>query len=149
MALLHRLTSRWLAAAVAAGILGAAAPVFAGNGASVDLGIRADRSTYAAGEPLAFTVAVENRGTQHVVLTFRTAQRFDVRIQDASGREVWRWSADRMFAQAVGEERLEPGGRRRWNVVVRENLPAGAYTVVASLESVNVKVSGSVGVTVR
>ena len=121
----------------------------AGNGASVNLGVTADKSTYAAGEALKLTVTVENRGTQPVTLTFRTAQRFDVRVQDAAGREVWRWSADRMFAQATGEERLAPGTRRSWNVVVREPLPAGSYKVVASLESVNLEVSGSIGITVR
>jgi hypothetical protein len=136
-------------AALVACILTVAGPALAGNGASVNLGIKADRSSYASGEALRFTLTVENRGSQPVTLTFRTAQRFDVRIHDAAGREVWRWSADRMFGQAIGEERLEPGARRSWDVIVRDALPGGSYKVVASLEAVNLKVSSSVRVTVR
>ena len=135
-------------AAAVAGLL-AISIALTGNGAPVNLGVIADKSTYSSGEPVRLTVSVANRGAQPVTLTFRTAQRFDVRVRDAAGREVWRWSAERVFAQAIGEERLEPGGQRRWDVVVREALPPGSYTAVASLESVDVKLSTSFGIMVR
>src|SRR5688572_28722085 len=117
-----------LLSVLAAGCVAAAA-----GGASVNLRITTVKTTYAAGEPIRFDVTVENRGTQPVTLRFRTAQRFDVRVKDSTGRDVWQWASDRAFAQALGEETLHPNERRHWEAVVAKPLPGGAYTVVGSL----------------
>lgn len=63
-----------------------------------------------------FTYQVTNVSDQPVTLTFPSAQRFDVRVTQ-DGREIWRWSADRMFAQMLGEERLDADETRQYTAV--------------------------------
>ncbi len=69
-----------------------------------------------------------------MTLSFSSAQRFDLWLEDSSGRELWRWSDGRMFAQVVGSETLEPGGR---TLLYRVDVPApeeaGRYRLVGEL----------------
>ncbi len=57
-----------------------------------------------------FALGVKNVGKKHVELTFRSGQSYDFVVVDSVGREVWRWSAGRMFTQGVQNKQLE---RRR------------------------------------
>lgn len=67
-----------------------------------------------------FELTVENAGDAPERLSFRSGQRaeFAVRPADADPDDeraaVWRWSRGRMFAQALGEEVIEPGESRRY-----------------------------------
>lgn len=54
------------------------------------------------------TLQVTNPSDQPVELTFPTGQSFDFVVQ-RDGRELWRWSADRMFTQAMRSTTLAPG----------------------------------------
>jgi hypothetical protein len=45
-------------------------------------------------------------------LTFPTGQSFDFVVSDG-GREIWRWSAEQMFTQAIRHEQLGPGETQR------------------------------------
>jgi len=56
------------------------------------------------------TLTLLNRGSQPVRLLFATSQRYDFVVKDDAGNEVWRWSADQLFAQVLAEETLAPGG---------------------------------------
>ena len=55
-----------------------------------------------------FHLSVTNASAEPVQLTFPSGQSFDFTVTD-NGREVWRWSADQMFTQAVRTEMLQPG----------------------------------------
>lgn len=76
-------------------------------------------------------LSVENAGPQPLRLRFRTAQAFEARVL-AGDREVWRWSADQMFAQVITELTLGPGEGREWAFTLPE-LPPGTYTLEAGL----------------
>lgn len=52
---------------------------------------------------------VTNTTGSAVDLTFTSGQSFDFVVMDAQGAEVWRWSGDRMFTQAIREEVVAPG----------------------------------------
>src|SRR5688500_11060836 len=86
------------------------------------------------GIELAFHVT--NTTQKSMELQFASGQTHDFRVLDANGREVWRWSSDRMFTQALQTRMLGAGEtltfRERW-----ESAPKGTYTVVASLSSTN------------
>jgi hypothetical protein len=88
-----------------------------------------------AGDSVRFTFRVANAGAAAVDLTFGSGQRFDIVVSDGAGSEVWRWSEDRMFTQAVSEERVEAGSaleyEARWDPSGRE----GVYRAVARLVS--------------
>jgi hypothetical protein len=70
-----------------------------------------------------------NPTSSPVTLEFSTAQRYDFVVTDANGREVWRWSADRMFAQALGREVLAAGATRQYREVWVGARP-GRYTAL-------------------
>jgi hypothetical protein len=63
-----------------------------------------------------FSLQVTNTSAGPVHLTFPSSQLFDF-VVFQHGREVWRWSADRMFAQAIHEVTLAPGETRAFDAV--------------------------------
>jgi Intracellular proteinase inhibitor len=127
------------------GLLGLAA-----EGAALDLLLKADKSTYAPGEPITLTLEVPNRGPHPVTLHFRSDQRYDIVIRDSQGREVWRWSAEQMFAQVLGEEILPPGSAAlTYGVTLRERLAPGRYTVVGIIPAEGGPISASLDLTIR
>jgi hypothetical protein len=78
---------------------------------------------------------VTNRSDRAVEITFPSGQRYDFAVLDSAGREVWRWSADRMFTQALQTQRLAPNETmsfdEQWNAGGR----TGRHTAVAQLRS--------------
>jgi len=87
-----------------------------------------------AGDTVSFDLTVANAGDTSVTLSFATSQRYDFVVLDASGAEAWRWSADRMFAQALSEEAVSAGGVLEYHETWQASLP-GVYRVEARLES--------------
>jgi hypothetical protein len=89
-----------------------------------------------AGDTVTLDFRVANGGGSPVKLTYGTSQRYDFVVVDEAGAEVWRWSAERMFAQAVTEETLAAGAaveyREVWVAPKR-----GRYRAVASLVSLD------------
>jgi hypothetical protein len=85
-----------------------------------------------------------NPTSRPLTLEFSTAQRYDFVVSDANGREVWRWSADQMFAQALGREVLAPGATRQYREVwvgarpgryiARGQVPASGRRLETQLE---------------
>jgi len=62
---------------------------------------------------LAFDLRVENRGDEPVDLSFPTGQRVRVALSPADADDdadpIWRSDAEKMFAQVLGTETIEPG----------------------------------------
>lgn len=79
------------------------------QGPELILGLRADKPVYLLGERIPVTLKVTNPAPDSHRLTFRTSQRFDLALEDAGGREIWRWSRGRYFLQVIGEENLKSG----------------------------------------
>jgi hypothetical protein len=82
-----------------------------------------------AGDSVSFVLQVTNAGPAPVALTFPTGQSFDFAVS-RDGREVWRWSADRSFTQAVREESIAAGETRRYEASWRP--PAGTHGALAA-----------------
>lgn len=55
-----------------------------------------------------FVLQVTNTGTEPVELRFRSGQSHDFVVLDGE-REIWRWSGEMMFTQALRRETLAPG----------------------------------------
>jgi len=112
--------------------------------------LAADKTTYTPREPITFTLRAVNDSSNPVRLSFRTSQRFDLFFQDAHGREVWRWSAGRVFAQLLGEETLSAsGGQRRFQVTVEREFSRGVYTVTGMLPALEGGLSARTTVTIK
>jgi len=77
-----------------------------------------------------------NRLESPRTLEFPTSQRYDFLILDGEGGEVFRWSAERSFLQALGSETLLPGeeGLVWEEALVAPDAP-GEYRLVARVES--------------
>lgn len=80
-----------------------------------------------------FDLVVANAGEAPMTLSFATSQRYDFRVLDETGTEVWRWSADRVFGQALSEESVPAGGvleyHEMWLTTMRGRFRAGAWLV--------------------
>lgn len=86
-----------------------------------------------AGEAVKWGLILVNERDEPVAMSFGSAQEGDVVLFD-DGTEVYRWSDDRAFAQAIREERLEPGGRLEAALVEeRLDVEPGAYTLRAEI----------------
>jgi hypothetical protein len=84
------------------------------------------------GDSVRFSLQVTNASQQPVRLTFPTAQLFEFVVED-DGQELWRWSAERMFAQAVHEVTLAAGETRAFDATWQPPAQRRELTVRARL----------------
>lgn len=81
-----------------------------------------------------FVLQVTNTTDAPVALTFPSGQSYDFVVYDASGAEVWRWSAEQMFTQALREEVVAPGETLTYSEVwVPEPGTSGSFEVMGVL----------------
>jgi hypothetical protein len=55
-----------------------------------------------------FTFHLTNNADDRLELVFPSGQTHDIVVSDSAGREVWRWSAGRMYTQSLQNRVLEP-----------------------------------------
>ena len=95
------------------------------------------------GEDVRFNLRVVNATAKSVEVNFASGQAYDFVVVDSVGREVWRWSADRIFTQSVRNKLLGKGdaitASEKWS-------PAkpGKFTAIAQLTSSNYPVEQKV-----
>lgn len=87
------------------------------------------------GRPVTWTLEVQNRSKDAVTLNFRSGKDGDLALQQ-NGREVYRWSANRLFSQALRQVPLPAGARQTFRLEEKAlPAPAGDYELVAALAS--------------
>jgi hypothetical protein len=92
---------------------------------------------------LAFTFRITNNAKKKLELVFPNGQTHDLVVLDAAGEEVWRWSADRMFTQALQNRVLGAGDTLAYEVVWTPSADAAStergstLTALATLLSEN------------
>jgi hypothetical protein len=86
------------------------------------------------GDTVTFDLTVANGGEAPVTLSFATSQRYDFVVRDGAGAEVWRWSSERMFTQAMSAETVPVGGMLEYHETWQAPSP-GEYGVEGRLES--------------
>ena len=88
------------------------------------------------GSDVRFNLRVVNTTPKSVEVNFASGQAYDFVVVDSVGREVWRWSADRIFTQSVRNKLLGKGeaitATEKWSPA-----RAGKFTAVAQLTSSN------------
>jgi hypothetical protein len=60
-------------------------------------------------EKAVFNITFMNKGEEEANVTFSSGQKFELVIQDSSGKEVYRYSIGKMFTMALETIKLEPG----------------------------------------
>lgn len=80
--------------------------------------MRINKSVYRMGETVRISFFKKNILSVPLRIKYRTSQRVDFRITKGD-RKIWQWSDNRVFTQALGTERFEPGEvkvfRVQWN----------------------------------
>ena len=88
------------------------------------------------GEDMRFSFRVVNTAAKNVEVNFASGQAYDFVVVDSVGREVWRWSADRIFTQSVRNKLLGKGesisASEKWSP-----SKVGKWTAIAQLTSSN------------
>jgi hypothetical protein len=137
--MLPRITVSLLAAAVLAFACGPRSPspvASAGPRSSVEQGVTSHVMVDTARGVVRFAIEVSNDSRKKVELDFPDGRTHDFIVLDEAGREVWRWSAGRLFTQGMQNRLLEAHDA----VVYAEQwkpLAKGHYTLVAQLHSEN------------
>ncbi len=90
----------------------------------------------AEGDDMRFTFRVVNAAPKSVEVNFASGQAYDFVVVDSVGREVWRWSADRVFTQSVRNKLLGKGEAISANEKWSPAKP-GKFTAIAQLTSSN------------
>ena len=98
------------------------------------------RATTFGSDSAVFSLQVTNVSTAPLALSFRSGQQFDFVVLRGA-QEVWRWSAEQMFTQALNTETLAPGETETYTATWAP-LPGsgGEYTVRALLTARNAPV---------
>ena len=107
------------------------------------------RDTYERDQPIRLVLVLENGGSEPVTLEFTTSQRYDFEIQNAADEVVWRWSDEMGFAQMLGSETVEPGGRLRYAEEFSMALDAGTYRVIGYITARDVDLRDQLEITVQ
>jgi len=98
-----------------------------------------ETSNFLQGEILTLHLSLTNNGSKEITLEFPSSQQYDFYVKNSVDTEVWRWSANQLFAQGLTDIRIPAGN----TVVFSENwnqrafngtlLPTGNYTVFAKV----------------
>lgn len=91
-----------------------------------------------AGDSVRFVLQITNPTTAPVRLDFSSGQTHDFAVREGT-RDVWRWSADRSFVQALMSISLPAGQTRSYTEVWRPGpgLRGRRLTAIAFLTSTN------------
>lgn len=89
------------------------------------------------GEQIRFALRVTNQAAKRLELTFPSGQTHDIVVLDTIGREVWRWSAGRMFTQALQNRVLDRSETASYDGAWSPEAQHGTFTAVVSLRSEN------------
>lgn len=82
-------------------------------------------------------LSLKNASSEPLELNFSSGQRFDIVLYDADGKQVYRWSADKLFIAMLGRETVT--GEKNWVAAIPlgsdKPLPAGRYVAMAEIKS--------------
>jgi hypothetical protein len=115
----------------------AAAPVMDGEMAVAPPELGSALNVTVAGDSVRLELHITNVSGGPLTLEFATAQRYDFEVEEAAGGLAWRWSDEMMFAQVLGEERLEAGESRRYTAGWSAPGGSGDYVARGRLTSTN------------
>lgn len=117
---------------------------------SYGISMSTDKMNYSVGEPIIITLKIFNYTEEEITFHFNTGQRYDFIIKDEEGKEIWRWSEDRMFAMMLGEEVLGPTNPEVTYIgEYTNNLSPGYYKITGIFVAQDRPMSGNVVIIVK
>lgn len=90
-------------------------------------------------ENVEFVISLLNNTEEEKSFEFRSGQIYEIIVRDTAGKEVYRYSKDRMFTQALQYVKLAPGESKEWKDIWNYQLDgkrvdAGEYIVTVTLK---------------
>lgn len=76
---------------------------------------------------------VTNASGHPIELEFSSTQQIDFAVRDAAGEDLWRWSADRSFAQMLTADTILAGESRSWEAEWEPGGRTGAFVAMGWL----------------
>jgi hypothetical protein len=137
--MLSRITVPLVAAAVLVFACGPSTPnpvAGARPRAGADKGVTSHVMVDTARGTVRFAIMVTNDSRKRVELSFPDGRTHDFTVLDESGREVWRWSAGRLFTQGMQNRLLDAHD----SAIYSEKWTpehSGRFTLLAQLRSEN------------
>jgi len=95
-------------------------------------------------EGLRFTLHIKNNTGKMLELRFPGGQTHDFIVKDFAGKEVWRWSAGRMFTSVMRATTIKGKGQTTYAETWNPRGEHGTFTAIAVLKSDNFPVESSV-----
>lgn len=86
-----------------------------------------ESAEFGAREAITWVLTVRNTTREVQVLSLPTSQTHDLALVDENGRELWRWSAGRMFAQMLTELVFAAGETKRFEIHWDQRLGEGRW----------------------
>jgi hypothetical protein len=126
-----------MAMALAAGACAGVDRLERDDGAGAAEGLGSTLNVRQAGDTVRLVLHVTNVTEESVTLEFTSGQRFDFEVGLPGGESVWRWSADKLFVQALGQEVLLPGESRQYDAEWVAPAGGGEYVATGWLTSTN------------
>lgn len=87
---------------------------------------------------------VTNVAEEPFQLDFSSGQRYDFSIHEGE-REIWRWSEGRGFIQALGSERIPPGGTLSYTASWDPAGRTGTFRAVGIITAMDTPISQQAG----
>ncbi len=97
--------------------------------------LRTSLETRTAGDGVKLVFSLTNVSDRELKLTFGSGMRYDFAVYDDRNEEIYRWSNDKIFTQALIETKLKQAEsmefEEEWNRIDNhgERVPDGAYAV--------------------
>ncbi|RSD29359.1 BsuPI-related putative proteinase inhibitor [Mesobacillus subterraneus] len=94
-------------------------------------------------EKAVFELVLINTGNNPLAFEFPTSQKYELTVNDPSGKKVYQYSDGKAFTQAFETVTLKPRGKISWKeswdyLAAGERVKEGEYTVTANLKAISV-----------
>jgi hypothetical protein len=117
-----------------------AAPADTNAGGAVSARLASSVEVDVSANTVRLVLHVTNPTNQPVVLEFTSGQRYDFAVRSADGQDVWRWSADKSFMQALSSQTIAPGATIDFAETWQPGNRTGSFTAIAELVATNHRV---------
>ena len=97
-----------------------------------------ESNRFAQGETITLSLTLTNYSDEAVTLNFTSGQQYDFYVVSNQGAEIWRWSGDRAFTDALtellvpGKESIEVEVIWDQTLLIEQQLPIGDYIAFGS-----------------
>ncbi|OEH91652.1 BsuPI-related putative proteinase inhibitor [Bacillus solimangrovi] len=96
-------------------------------GTSVDI--------HQSGDAILFDLALANNSEEEAIATFSTSQQYEIVVTNEENEEVYRYSEDKDFTQALKEVSIAPDEVKSWNEQwTPESLESGTYEATVTIK---------------